>query len=80
MALSRRDPPQPVVKTQREIARVTADRERLIDLRVKNKITEEQFDQRDRKLAGELRDLAARRSVSGESSLPGEGTAVWKIN
>jgi DNA invertase Pin-like site-specific DNA recombinase len=51
--------PQPVAKTQREIARVTGERERLIDMRVKGKITEEQFDARDRKLAAEQRDLEA---------------------
>jgi DNA invertase Pin-like site-specific DNA recombinase len=51
--------PQPVARTQREIARVTGERDRLIDLRVKGKITEDQFDLRDRKLAGELRDLEA---------------------
>jgi DNA invertase Pin-like site-specific DNA recombinase len=51
--------PQPVARTQKEIARVTGERERLIDLRIKGKITEDQFDQRDRKLAAELRDLEA---------------------
>jgi DNA invertase Pin-like site-specific DNA recombinase len=51
--------PQPAARTRREIARATGERDRLIDLRVKGKITEEQFDQRDRKLAGELRDLEA---------------------
>jgi hypothetical protein len=50
---------QPAARTQREIARVTAERERLIDLRMKDKITEEQFDVRDRKVAAELRDLEA---------------------
>jgi hypothetical protein len=50
---------QPVVKTQREIARVAGERERLIDLRIKGKITEEQFDARDRKLAAEQRDVEA---------------------
>jgi hypothetical protein len=44
---------------QREIARVTGERDRLIDLRVKGKITEAQFDARDRSLAGQLRDLEA---------------------
>jgi DNA invertase Pin-like site-specific DNA recombinase len=44
---------------QREIARVTGEQERLIDMRIKGKITEEQFDARDRKLAGERRDLEA---------------------
>jgi DNA invertase Pin-like site-specific DNA recombinase len=48
---------QPAAKTQREIARVAADRERLIDLRVKGKISEEQFDKRDAALAAEARDL-----------------------
>jgi site-specific DNA recombinase len=51
--------PPSAVSTQREIARVTGERDRLIDMRVKNKITEDQFDARDRKLAGELRDLEA---------------------
>lgn len=50
---------QPAATTQRDIARVTGERDRLIDLRVKGKITEEQFDQRDQRLAGELRDLEA---------------------
>jgi DNA invertase Pin-like site-specific DNA recombinase len=49
--------PQSAVTSQREIARVTGERERLIDMRVKGKITEDQFDTRDRKLAAELRDL-----------------------
>jgi DNA invertase Pin-like site-specific DNA recombinase len=50
---------QPVTKTQREIARVTGERERLIDMRVKGKISESQFDERDQKLTRELRDLEA---------------------
>jgi hypothetical protein len=51
--------PQPALKTQREIERVTAARERLIDLRVADRITGEQFDQRDAKPASELRGLEA---------------------
>ena len=51
--------PPSAANTQREIARVTAERERLIDMRVKDRITEEQFDARDRKLAAERRDLEA---------------------
>jgi hypothetical protein len=38
---------------------VAAERERLIDMRVKGKITESEFDQRDAKLAVELRRLEA---------------------
>ena len=49
--------PQTAVKTGREIARLTGDRERLIDMRMKNKITEAQCDQRDARLASEPREL-----------------------
>jgi DNA invertase Pin-like site-specific DNA recombinase len=51
--------PQAPAKTERELARVAAEQERLIDLRVKGKISEDQFDERDAKLAREERDLQA---------------------
>jgi len=59
-APQRRAPnPKAAAKTEREIARVTADRARLVDLRMKGKITESEFDSRAAELAAELRALEA---------------------
>ena len=60
---------------QREIARVTGEQERLIDMRIKGKITEEQFDARDRKLAGDRRDLEAQLPKAATGHRP-EDTGV----
>jgi hypothetical protein len=51
--------PQATAKTERELARCGADRERLVDMRMKDKITEREFDARAARLAAEVRDLEA---------------------
>jgi DNA invertase Pin-like site-specific DNA recombinase len=48
-------------KIERELGERAADRERLIDLRVKNLITVEEFERRARKLDSAVRDLEALR-------------------
>jgi DNA invertase Pin-like site-specific DNA recombinase len=64
LAAAQKGAAKPAVDTariERELAERAADRERLIDLRVKNLITVEEFERRARKLETATRDLEAMR-------------------